>query len=78
MAGLVDVWLCSKIPNPWVAGACMGIAFGYEWWTYHEINTANSIGGCLTVTAGATFGWSGVEPWLSVGVVNKWYWACQS
>lgn len=77
-AGLLDFGLCTRVPVWWLAVACFAIAFAYEWWTIHEINTANSIGGCLTVTIGGNIGWwGGVNPWLSVGVASRRNGSCK-
>jgi RHS repeat-associated protein len=76
-AAIVDAALCTKVPaGPYVAAACLVVAAVYEFWTIHEINVANAIGGCLTFTVGVYIGW-GVNVYAYPGAVSRRDYYCR-
>ena len=78
-AAIADVVLCQNLPIPALAkSACFGYLAVYEFWTIHEINTANALNGCFNFTVGVKVGFGIAFTTASPGAVSKSNKSCKS
>ncbi|WP_181804621.1 DNRLRE domain-containing protein [Streptomyces shenzhenensis] len=68
---MAEAYLCGRLTHPVAVGACVALAWGYTWWSVHNVNAAAARNGCFTWTFGATVGALGVYGWAAPGNVSK-------